>query len=89
MNQYFLQPYEPFGGDISFKVYLFNYATKTDLKNTTGIDTSKRAVKSDLVNLKAEADKLEIDKLLAIPVDLSNLNDALKMVLLKKLGMIN
>ena len=33
MSQYFPRPYEPFGRDISFKVDLFNYATKTDIKN--------------------------------------------------------
>ena len=32
MSQYFPKPYEPFGGDISVKVDLSNYATKTDLK---------------------------------------------------------
>ena len=40
MSQYFPKPYEPFGGDINVKVYLLNYATKTDLKNATGIGTS-------------------------------------------------
>ena len=28
MTQYFLKPYEPFGGDINVKVDLSNYATK-------------------------------------------------------------
>ena len=40
----------PFRGDINGKVNLSNYATKTDLKNATGIDTSKLAAKSDLVS---------------------------------------
>ena len=31
----------PFGGDINVKVDLSDYATKSDLKNVTGIDTSK------------------------------------------------
>ena len=30
MSQYFLKPYEPFDGDINFKVDLSNYATKAD-----------------------------------------------------------
>ena len=34
---------------------------KTDLKNATRIDTSKLAAKSDLVSLKAEIDKLDIE----------------------------
>ena len=56
MSQYFLKPHEPFGGDINVKVNFCNYARKTDLKNTTGIDTSKLAAKSDLASLKAEVD---------------------------------
>ena len=41
MNQHFPKPYEPFGGDINVKADLTNYATKSDLKNVTGTDTSK------------------------------------------------
>ena len=41
MSQYFPKPYEP------FKVDLSNYAKKADLKNATGVDTSKLAAKSD------------------------------------------
>ena len=36
-----------------------NYATKADLKNVTGVDTSKFAKKIDLASLKSEVDKLE------------------------------
>ena len=43
MRQYFPKPFEPFGGDINVKVDLSNYATKSDLKNATRIDTSKLA----------------------------------------------
>ena len=64
---------KPFGGDINVKVDLSNHAIKTDLKNVTGIDTSKLAEKSDLVSLKAEVDKLEIDKLKSVPSNSSNL----------------
>ena len=34
---------EPFGEDINVKVDLYNYATKADLKNVTGTDTSQLA----------------------------------------------
>ena len=78
MSQYFPKPYEPFGGDINVKVDLSNYATKADLKDATGINTSKLAVKSDLASLKAEIDKLDIDKLMPAPVDLSKLSDVVK-----------
>ena len=33
MSEYFPKPYESFGGDITVKVYLSNYAAKTDIKN--------------------------------------------------------
>ena len=69
----FPKPYEPWGGDINVKVDLSNYITKINFKNATGIDTSKLAAKSDLVSLKAEVDKLDIDKLKSVPTNLSNL----------------
>ena len=50
-----------------------NYVTEADLKNATGIDTSKLATKSDLASLKAEVDKIDVDKLKTVPDDLSNL----------------
>ena len=77
MNQYFPKPYEPFGGHVNVKVDLSSYATKADLKNATGIDTAKLAAKSDLVSLKAEADKLNIDQLKSVPTNLSNLKSKL------------
>ena len=52
---------------------MYNYATKADLKNATGIDTSKFAKKVDLSNLKSDLDKLDIDKLKNAPSNLSNL----------------
>ena len=89
MSQYFPKPYEPFGGDINVKVDLSNYATKADIKNISHVDTSSFALKTNLANLKSEVDKLDIDKLALVPVDLSELSDVVKMMLLKKLYMIN
>ena len=68
MSQYFPKPYEPFGGDINVKIDLSNYARKTDIKNISHIDTSSFALKSNLTNLKTEADKLDIDKLVPTSV---------------------
>ena len=45
MSQYFPKPYEPFGGDVNVKVDLSNCATKSDLKNAAGVDTSYFAKK--------------------------------------------
>ena len=45
---------------------MLNYATKADLKNATGADTSKFAKKVDLASLKSNVEKLDIDKLKAV-----------------------
>ena len=71
MSQYFPKPYEPFGGDIiNVKVDLSNYATKTDIKNISHVDTSSFALKLNLTGLKTELGKSDIDKLVPVPVDL-------------------
>ena len=71
MSQYFPKPYEPFGGDIiNVKVDLSNYATKTDIKNILHVDTSSFALKLNLTGLKTELGKLDIDKLVPVPVEL-------------------
>ena len=85
MSQYFPKPYEPFGGDINVKVDLSNYATKADIKNISHVDTSSFALKTNLANLKTEIDKLDIDKLVPVPVDLSKLGNVVRMMLLKRL----
>ena len=76
MSQYFPKPFRSFGGNINVKVDLPNYATKTDFKNVTHADTSSFALKTNLANLKTEADKLDIEKLAPVPVDSSKLSDA-------------
>ena len=89
MSQYFPKPHEPFGGDINVKVDLSNYATKTDIKNISHIYTSNFPLKSNLTGLKTEVDKLDIDKLAPVPVDLSKLSDVIKNDVAKKLYIIN
>ena len=85
MSQYFPKPYKSFdGGIINVKVDLSNYATKTDLKNVTHVATSSFALKINLASLKTEADKLDIDKLVPVPVDLSKLSDVVKHDVVKK-----
>ena len=71
MSEYFPKPYEPFGGDINVNVDLSNYATKTDLRNVSHVNVSSFALKSNLANLKTEVRKLDIDKLVPVPIDLS------------------
>ena len=84
MSQYLPKPYEPFVGDINVNVDLFNYATKTDLKSVPHVDVSSFALKSNFASLETEVDKLNIDKLVPIPVDLSKLTDVVKNDVVKK-----
>ena len=84
MSQYFPKPYERFSGDISVKVDLSNYATKADIKNISHVGTSSFALKTSLANLTSEVDKLDIDKLMPVPVDLNKLSDVIKNDVVKK-----
>ena len=84
MSQYFPKLYEPFGGDINVKVDLFNFTTETDIKNIWHIDISSFALKSNLASSKTEVDKLDIDKLVPVAVDLSKLSDVVKNDVVKK-----
>ena len=84
MSQYFPKPFRSFGGNISVKADLSNYATKTDLKNVTHVDTSSFALKTNLASLKTEVEKLDIDKLVPVPADLSKLSDVVKNDVVKK-----
>ena len=75
-----------------------NYATETDLKNATRLETTPFAKKTDLTNLKSDVDKLDIDELKNLPfglsslkskvdkldVDLSKLSDVVKNDVVKK-----
>ena len=57
---------------------------KTDLKKGRHVDTSSFALKTNLASLKSEVDKLDIDKLVPVPVDLSKLSDVVKNDVVKK-----
>ena len=74
----------PFGGDINVKVDLLNYATEADIKNISYVDSSSFTLKTNLSSLKTEVDKLDIDKLVPVPVDLSKLSDVIKHDVVKK-----
>ena len=77
MSQQFLKSSINFGAN-NVKFDLSNYATKTDLKKVTHVDTSSFSLKPNLASLKTEVDKLGIDKLVPVPVDLSKLSDVVK-----------
>ena len=84
MIQYFPKSFRSFGENINVKVDLSKYATKTDLKNVTHVDISSFALKTNLAGLKTKVDKLSIDKLVPVPVDLSKLSDVIKNDVVKK-----
>ena len=86
MSQYFPKPFNShFGDSIKVKIDLSNYATKTDIKNISHVDTSSFALKTNLASLKTEVDQLDIDKLASFSVDLSKLSDAVKNDVAKKM----
>ena len=84
MSQYFPKPYKSFERNINVKVYLSNYTVTTDLKNILYVDTSSFALKTNLASLKTEVDKLYIDKLVPVPVNLSKISDVVKNDVVKK-----
>ena len=85
MSQYFPKPFNShFGYSIKVKTDLSNYATKTDIKNISHVDTSSFALKTNLSSLKTEVDKLDIAKLVPIPADLSKLSNVVKNDVVKK-----
>ena len=83
MSQYFSKPLNH-KENISVEIDLSNYATKADIKNITHVDTSNFSLKANLANLKTEVHKLDIDKLVPIPTDLSKLSNVVKNDVFKK-----
>ena len=71
MSEYFPEP-KSLGGRVKVELNLRNYATKTDLKNGKGVDTSIFAKKVEVANLKSYVDKLDIDKLENVSTNLTN-----------------
>ena len=84
MDEYFPKPPSDCK-NIKIKVDLFNYATKANIKDITHVETSNFALKTNLTSLfKTEVDKLDIDKLVPVPLDLSKLSDVVKNEVVKK-----
>ena len=88
MSEYFAKP-SSHDENIKVKIDLFNYATKEDIKNITHVDTSSFALKTNLSSLKTKVDKLDIDKLVPVPTDLSKLSNAAKKDVVKRLYIID
>ena len=76
--------YKSSSNNIKVKLDLTNYATKTDLKNITHVDVSSFVSKTNLLALKIEVDKIDVDKLKTTPIDLAKLANAVENDLIKK-----
>ena len=49
--------------EVKVELYLSSYATKSDLKNAIGLDTSGFSRKADLTSFISDVDKLDVDEL--------------------------
>ena len=83
MSQYF-PPYNNSSENIKVELDLTNYATKDDVKNITHLDVSSYATKTNLAALKTEVDKIDVDKLKTVPVDLAKLSNIVNNDVVKK-----
>ena len=83
MSQYY-PPYRSSRNNIKVELDLANYTRKTDLNNTTHVDVSSFASKTNLAALKTEVDKIDADKLKTTPADLAKLTNAVEHNVLKK-----
>ena len=80
---YFPEPYTCSKNEIKVELDLCIYATKSDLKCATDLDTSNIAKKTDVVSLKSDIDKQDIGKLETTPVYLTKLSNIVKTELVK------
>ena len=71
-------PYKSSRNNVNVELELTNYATKTDLKNTTHVDVRSFASKTNLAALKTELDKIDTDKLKTAPTDLAKLTNVIE-----------
>ena len=83
MSQYFPKS-SSHEENIKVEIDLSNYPIKQDINDITHVDTSNSALKTNLTNLKTEIDKLDIDKSVPIPNDLSKLSNVVKNGVVKK-----
>ena len=77
-------PYKSSSNNVKVELDLTNYVTKTDLKNMTHVDVSSYASKTNLVALKTEVDKIDVDKLKTTPTDVAKLSNVVKNDVVKK-----
>ena len=85
MSSQSFPPYRGTSGESAkMQLDLTNYATKDGVKNITHVDVSIFASKTNLAALKSEVDKLDTDKLKAVPDDLAELTNVIDNDVVKK-----
>ena len=83
MNHSF-PPYNNSSKNVKVELDLTNCATKDHVKNIAHVDVSSYASKTNLAALKTEVDKIDTDKLKAVPDDLAKLSHVVKNDVVKK-----
>ena len=83
MSQKF-PPYNNSSENIKVELDLTNYATQDDVKNITYVDVSSYTTKTNLAALKTEVDKIDVDKLKTVPVNLAKLSNVVNNDVVKK-----
>ena len=71
MSKYFPE-LKYLGRNVKVESDLSSYATKANSKNGPGVYISDFSKNANLVNLKSDVDKLDIDRLKNLPTNLSN-----------------
>ena len=64
---------------------MYNSATKSNLKNTTGVDTLEFAKNHDLAILKSDVDELDIDEVKIVQSGIRNLKSKVDKLYVDKL----
>ena len=84
MSSQYYPPYKSSSNNIKVELDLSNYATKKDINDITYVDASGFASMTNLAALKTEVDKIDVDKLKTVPVDLAKLSNVVNNDVVKK-----
>ena len=88
MSSQYYPPYKTSSNNIKVELDLSNYETKKDINDITHVDIIGFASKTNLAALRTEVDKIDVDKLKTVPVDLAKLNNVVNNDVVKKLIII-
>ena len=82
---YYPEPDSHIRDKVKVVLDLSNDITKKELDHATRVDTSNLAAGKDFITLKAEVDKLDINKLVNAPTSLNNLKSKVDILIVGKL----